>query len=305
MKLKIDIGFNNDYIKNRIELIEKKYKAEIVDDEYLGLKDVDYLLTTKLAEADLLAENTLKKVFVPYTGMNKFPLELLKKKKITISNTHAKAHIVAERALALTLTVMGKIITYDKALRDNHRWLTREFWGSEFWNSLYNKKCGIVGMGEIGQNIKKLLLPFNCEIINLKRDEKKSFADTYVEDIDEMMKKSDVLFFTCTLNEETKHLINTENVHLLQNKFIINVSRGDVIQEEALYKSLNENIIMGAGIDVWYAYPKGKTQMNPCNYDLSKFDNLVMSPHASCHATENQHTYYEDIFNQIERELEK
>lgn len=303
MKIKIDIGFSNDYIEDRVKTIKNKYLADIVYDDYDGLKDIDFLLATKLKGDDLDDSNCLKEVFVPFTGVNKFPLEKLNEKNIKISNTHAKAHIVAERAMALTLSLMGKIVSYDHEIRNNHRWLTREYWGSEFWNSLFNKKCGIVGMGAIGQNIKSLLSPFNCEIINLKRDESKALANTYSENINEMMETCDVLFLTCTLNEETRHLINNDNIHLLKDKFIINVSRGDVIQEKALFRGLDENIILGAGIDVWYAYPQEKTHQNPSNYDLSSFKNLVMSPHASCHAIEAKHLYYEDIFNQIENAI--
>lgn len=300
MKIKINIGFMNDYIEERINSLRKEFSIDIVYDDYAGLDDVDVLLATSLSEGDLETQDKLKAIFVPFTGLNKFPLMKIEEEGIYISNTHAKAHIVAERGLALTLALMGKVIPYDQELRNNDRWLTREFWGSEFWNSLYNKKCGIVGMGSIGRNTKKLLKPFNCKIINLKRDEKKGMADIYSEDINGLLDESDVIFLTCALNEETKHLINKSNIHLLKNKFIINVSRGNVIEEEALYAALEEKIILGAAIDVWYQYPKNSKTMKPSKYDLSKFNNIVMSPHASCHAEEAKHTYYEDIFNQIE-----
>ena len=114
--------------------LRKKTSIDIVLDDYVGLSGVDVLLATALSDDDLESQDKLKAIFVPFTGLNKFPLMKIEEEGIYISNTHAKAHIVAERGLALTLTLMGKVIPYDQELRNNDRWMTREFWGSEFWN---------------------------------------------------------------------------------------------------------------------------------------------------------------------------
>ena len=306
MKMMVSIGFMNTYIEERINKLRDDYNIEIVmEDSPIDLTGIDLILATGFSEDLIDSADQLKCVFIPFTGTNRFPVEQLEAKGINVINTHAKAHIVAERAMALTLTLMGKVMVYHNALKEQGRWLTREFWGEEFWNSLYNKRCGIVGMGHIGENISKLLKPFGCTIINLERDAKKDLADEYFENIEAMMSSCDILYLTCALNDETTHLINKNNIHLLENKFIINIARGPVIEEEVLYISLKDRIIAGVGQDVWYKYPKGKEGTWPSQYPIHEFENIVMSPHASCHAYEAKDAYYEGIFNQVEKYLEK
>jgi phosphoglycerate dehydrogenase-like enzyme len=305
MRLKVDIGFTNDYIKNRIKILEFKFPVQVVDQTHVGLEGVDYLLAPSLSKENLECASDLKAVFVPFTGTNRFPKDDLSLRGISLYNSHAKAHIVAERALALTLAVMGKINAYDRALRDQGRWLTREAWGQELWHSLYNKKCAIIGMGAIGQKLVPLLKAFNCRILNLERDKVKELGDIYYDDLNVLLAEADLVYLACSLTDETTHLINQDNLHLLQDTFLINIARGPVVEEEALYKGLGQGILLGAGIDVWYQYPKEGNNQQPSSYDLGAFNHLVMSPHASCHTHEDQHAYYEDIFNQIEQVMKK
>jgi lactate dehydrogenase-like 2-hydroxyacid dehydrogenase len=285
----------NAYQKRRIDQLKDKGLtiADSLDDQ------VELLLTGRWS--DDFYTHSLKAVFVPYTGKNRFPLNDFEKRKINIFNSHAKASIVAERAFTLALAVLGKIVPYHSALQTGH-WTTREKWGKEFWHSLQNKRCGIVGMGHIGKALSGYLAPFHCRIINLSRDQKKNLADEYASSFDELIAMSDIIFIACPLTDQTRHMVNMKNIHLFKDKVIVNIARGEVIEEEALYLGLKEDILLGAGIDVWYQYPKDGTAY-PSNYDLS-FDHLVMSPHAASHAKEFQHAYYEDIFNQIEQYVE-
>lgn len=290
MKLYINIGSINAFQIKRFELVN--FVHEIVDDP----KKADLLLITRWQD-DYLHDG-LKAIFVPYTGLNRFPVDLLRKKNIQVINTHAKAHLVAERAFALTLTVLGKILPYHKALAQEGRWLTRENWSEEFWESLHGKKCGFIGMGHIASYLINYLQAFNCPIINLKRDQHKKMAKVYADSLEDLIIKSDIIYLTCTLNDETKDLINDSHLELLRGKVLINVARGQVINEDTLFKLLDDKVLYGAGIDVWYQYPTDKV-MQPSKYDLSKFDNLVMSPHASCHAYAFKNDYYDDIFTKI------
>jgi phosphoglycerate dehydrogenase-like enzyme len=281
--------------------LKEKYDIDVIVEEVCtDLTDVDLLLATRLDKQVLHTADKLKALFIPFTGMNKFPLDELKERNVSIINTHGKAPIVAERALALTLSLMGKIVTYHESLRDEGRWLTREFWGTEFWNSLYHKKVGIIGMGNIGQAIIKLLNPFDVEIINLSRDVNKNLADKYVDELDDLLKECDLLYITCELNAETTGLINSDNIHLLKGKFLINIARGQVVDEKVLYQALKDNVLAGAGLDVWYQYPVNNTKTFPSIYPIHTLSNVVLSPHASCHAEEAKHDYYIDIFNKIE-----
>lgn len=290
MRLYIDIGQGNHFQLERFQQV-KSDKIEIVDDPLKA----ELLLVTSWSD-DYTGE--YKAVFVPYTGLNRFPLEALKSKGVKVINTHAKAKLVAERAFTLCLSVLGKILPYHQALNEEGRWLTREKWGHEFWRSLNHLNVGIVGMGHIGQHLLHYLAPFHCNIINLNRDLNKDLADKYVAGIEELLQESDVIFLACALNDQTIGIINKNHLDLLENKVIINVARGPVLDEETLYLGLKNGLLYGAGIDVWYQYPK-PDPIQPSKYDLTKFSNLIMSPHASCHADNFKNDYYDDIFMQI------
>lgn len=294
MRLLIDIGEENSFHYPLLEEMCERNDLEIVYDINI---QCEYIITTRWRSN--YNQMKLKAVFVPYTGLNRFPVKELKSKGIDIINTHAKAHLVAERALALTLTLLGKVMVYHNALKNEGRWLTRENWGNEFWYSLRNKRCAIIGMGAIGKELVNLLRPFNCKIINLSRDIKKELGDEFYETFEELVAHSDIIFFSCALTSETKYLVNMNNYTQFKNKFIVNISRGDVIEEEALYQMLKENIILGAAVDVWYQYPRNIATY-PSKYDIHLLDNIVMSPHASCHATEFKDAYYIDITDKLE-----
>jgi len=291
MKLFISIGANNDF---QLERLRKILPSEIVIVENYLQADI-FLLTTW---EDKYFTMKIKAVFIPYTGKNRFPIEKLASKNIDVYNTHVKSKLVAERAFSMTLAVLGKLMTYDHALRHEGRWLTRDNWGFEFWKSLHNKRCGIVRMGHIGRNLLAYLEPFNCEIINLERDRLKALANSYVLNIIELIKSSDIIYLCCPHTNETVNLVNMTHLNLLENKVIINVSRGEVLEEEVLYRGLKEGKLYGAGIDVWYQYPVAGPRF-PSKYDLSEFNNLLMSPHASCHVEEFKNDYYDDIFCKI------
>lgn len=291
MKLLVNIGEMNSFQLKKIQALGESSHLEIVYDDQVAC---DLILSTKWQ--DHYNHPHLKALFVPFTGLNRFPVESLKAQGVQVINTHAKASLVAERALALCLTMMGKVMTYHNALKEEGRWLTRENWGKELWYSLQNKRVGIIGMGHIGQAISSYLKAFNCQILNLERDKPKALGDWYLS-LEDLLETSEVLFIACELNPSTKDLINKQNMHLLKNTWLINIGRGGIIEEEALYLSL-KTYLLGAAIDVWYNYPKDGT-CSPSNYPIHTLDNLVYSPHASCHALEFRDAYYDDIIEKI------
>lgn len=295
MKLFTDIKSPSRYQEDRLNRL-KGLDIEIIDEI---TDDVDLILVSRWQDA--YWTKNLKAVFVPYTGYNMFPVSQLTQAQIPIFNTHAKSAIVAERAFAMTLSLLGKLRPYHQALLRG-QWSTRENWGDEYWYSLHGKSCGIIGMGHIGRHLRDYLKPFGCTIVNLKRDREKKLGDYYSDTVEELIMLSDIIYITCPLTEATRNLINMDNIVLLKDKWLINVARGGIVSEEALYHGLSEGILRGAGIDVWYQYPKeGPT--TPSQYDMT-FDHLVMSPHAASHALEYKDAYDEDIFNQLEAFLE-
>lgn len=303
MKIGFSVGESSEYFSTKVEEIRSIFPDIDFEIYKTGCNkdysDVDALFVTRLNKEDLLKACKLTNIFVPYTGVNGFPLDEIKKRNIIISNSHAKAKIVAERAMALTLASMGRIIEYHQELK-NGVWHTRKYPG-DYWNSLYNKKCGIYGFGHIGRQLAKLLKPFDCKIYSLNRHEDSGECDYYVDNIEVLAESVDILFVCVPLSDETKGSIDRNILSKMKDKFLINVSRGRVVEEEALYWALNENILAGAGLDAWYIYPENGSELRiwPSNYPIQNFKNVVMSPHAASHAIEAKRDYLDDTFDNL------
>jgi phosphoglycerate dehydrogenase-like enzyme len=217
-----------------------------------ALKDCDAVVSGRISAEEIESAKNLKVIFVPFTGLNSFLLELIKTKKIILSNTHANAPYVAERAVTLALSLLGRVVEF-------HNDLAKGKWGrsddnDDMWLSLRGKTCGILGLGNIGLNISKLLKPYDCKIIGFKKNVSTISADFTGEisaDLDYVLDISEVIFSVLPLNPETKHLLNAQNLPKMKGKFIINVGRGETIHEESLYNALKDGTLAGAALDVW------------------------------------------------------
>ena len=139
-------------------------------------------------------------------------------------------------------------------------------------DSVYNKKVGIVGLGKIGKEFAKKIEILSMDI-NYFGPNKKSVKYRYFNNLKKMAKYVDYLVITCAGGEKTKKLINTDILNVMKkNAYIINVSRGTVVDETALLKSLKNKMIKGAALDVFESEPK----INPL---FKKLSNVILHPH--------------------------
>jgi phosphoglycerate dehydrogenase-like enzyme len=245
----------------------------------------------------------LEMVFIPFTGVNRLPFDYLIKRGIKVSNNHGNTPIVAERAVSLALAITGRVVEYhnDMKMGDWHR---NYDGGSPFdlWTSIQKKKVTILGCGAIGKNIAKLLQGFDCEITGFKRNYTENIEGFHhiTNDLEKALRDAHVIFITLPLTEGTKELINQKNSHLLKDKFIVNVARGEIIEERTLYESLKNGILKGAAIDCWYNYPNSKMHYTlPSHYPVHKLKNIVISPHAASHSVEGKLFQLEDTLMNI------
>ncbi|MBA7550591.1 Glyoxylate/hydroxypyruvate reductase B [subsurface metagenome] len=115
-----------------------------------------------------------------------------------------------------------------------------------------------------------------------------------------MIKESDFIVVAVPLTRETKGLIGGEELNLMKEKYLINISRGIVINEEALFESLKEGNLAGAAIDTWYQYPTSRQkEILPSKYDFHKLDNVVMSSHAAGYTDRALEENIKSVFNNI------
>lgn len=293
------VGVFSDDIFNVYNRKEYSFPLEkLVDADDSKIKAIDTLIAGSLSNNFFDKNPQVRNVFIPFSGRNGFDENYIKENKILLYSTSVHSQYVAERALALCLALMGKIVEYDFSLKKGN-WSKRNFKDRISWNSLFNKKVGIYGFGAIGKEIEKLISPFNCEIKILSRSYKDGYQN--VRSLEDLVDFSDVLFVSVPLTEDTRGVIDEKILARMKEKILINVARGKIIQEEALYQALLEKSLMGYASDVWFNYPeKGKDYAMPSKFPLEN-ERVVMTPHCGGFAEGVEILRYTDILDQIER----
>ena len=268
-------------LRNEFSEVDFVTDAQKVDSE---IKNTDAVVAGEITLKFIQRAKKLKIIFVPYVGVNALPLDYIKTHGIRISNVHGNARYVAERCIALALSFYGKIIDYHNDLKQ-FQW--HGYWAkgtlSDTWESIQGKTCTVIGTGEIGKYIARYLKVFDCRTIGFKKrtvTEKPDCFDEITTDLNEALEKGELIFVTLPLTEDTKGMFSAEVLTRLKGKFLVNVGRGLVVDEEGLYRALKKGILRGAGIDTWYNYPeKGGTTAKPSKYPIHELPNVILSPH--------------------------
>jgi len=243
------------------------------------IKNAQIVITARLSNEEIMSSK-IRWIIVPMAGVNALDWEAIRSKNITVSNCHANASAVAERAFALALALLGRIVEFDRDLRYGI-WHGYSVGSAEEdqWSSLRGKTVCIVGMGHIGEELSKLLQPFGCNVIGVRRSAPK-VPSTITSDLDWAVEQSEVVFITLPLTKETRNLFDFDRLQRMKGKYLINVSRGDIVDERALFEVLRDGILAGAAIDTWYLYPRGNNEVVlPSRYAFNTLKNVVLSPH--------------------------
>lgn len=278
-----------------VRLLDPKIKKPIMDD--IDKQEIQILITSKMNQEQFNELPNLKGIIVPMTGLDGFDEAIINNSSIKILNAHSLASFVAERGLGIAMTLLGKIITQSQLLKEGI-WMRGDESGK--WTSLKNKKIGIYGYGAIGKSLVKMLKPFDPELYIINRHKEYDKELHLVKDLDELTKISDILFICVPANSETSHSISTKELDNMKDGFIINVGRGKVVDQKALFDALYNEELKGYGSDVWYNYPeKGNETTRPCDVALETFDNVVMTPHNSWNFDERKDLVEEEVVEHL------
>ena len=272
------------------------------------LPEVEVVIGGSFSKEDLDQAKKLKLFQIPFAGVDQLDLSLYKNRKdIFICNVHANRAAVAEHAFALILALAKNIVTNDRDLRLG-RW--HGFSSKEPTIQLQGKSLGIIGLGSIGWEIAKVGYALGMKIFALKREikekdlEKKKILEFLGanKDLEKVIKESDFIIITVPLTQKTKGLIGKKELKLMQGKYLVNISRGAVIDEEALFKSLEEHYLSGAAIDTWYQYPTNEQkEILPSQYNFHKLENVVLSPHTAGYSDRALEENIKSVFDNIVR----
>ncbi len=218
---------------------------------------------------------------------------------ILICNSHINAAEVAEYAITLLLAVAKNIIPNDRELRKGD-WKFA-FGGPNPNIEIRNKTCLIVGLGNIGSEIASRLKGFDVRIVAATRSGTSKRADLVeklvkIDNIQPLVEAADFVILSLPHTPESEGLVDNEFISWMKPKsIIVNISRGPIVDEKALFAALKDNKIRGAGLDVWWRYPKkwrGKGNP-PTDMPYQELDNLVASPHRAGYSENTERLYFE------------
>ena len=277
-----------EYIKNGLEQkISGKYELlipeEFTDKGIISLsKDAEVLLGPYVSKEILENSPNLKLIQVPWTGMDTFDFEAVRGYDVTVCNTHSNAESVAELGVTLVLDLLKKVSYHDRKMRVGN-WNRDQEPLNLKSRMLSNQTVCILGYGNIGSRIGKLISAFGSTVIAVDDNAKEGASTVYNnDDIDMALAKADVVICTLPLLDSTKSLINIDKFKVMKKDAIfVNMSRAAIVDEKSVWEALNNGIIAGFASDVWWKAPKrGESESYPSeDYEFWKLENVIMSPH--------------------------
>ena len=268
-------------------------KEELINNLKGQSYDALFCLLTDKIDADVMDSfgPQLKIIANMAMGFDNINIEEAKKWGIIITNTPGVlTNTVAEHTFALMLAIAHRVVEADKFTRA----LKYQGWAPMLLlgNDLSGKILGVVGLGRIGSRVAyHALKGFDMKVVyyDVKRNEdfEKEFSAVYLP-LEELLKQSDFVSIHVPLLDSTQHLINAENLKLMKpSAYLVNTSRGPVIDEAALAYALANKVIKGAALDVFEFEPK----ITP---GLLQLDNAILTPHIAS-ATEETRSKMSDL----------
>jgi D-3-phosphoglycerate dehydrogenase len=237
---------------------------------------------TNVTQEVLEAATHLKLVGRAGVGLDNIDLESADRRGVKVVSTpEAPAEAVAELTIGLILSLARGISGADCAMKEG-RWIKNELIGWE----IKGKTLGTIGLGNVGKRVAMLARALSAKILITKRTRPNSDLLDKLEaefiSLQELLKRSDIITIHVPYTPETHHMIGEKELQLMKREaYLINTSRGAVVDEKALLEALQSQRIRGAALDVYEVEP-------PTNWTLMQLPNVVCTPHVGAQTLEAQ-----------------
>lgn len=269
-------------MNNFVSLEPKQFPAYLEAIESSGAKVVplgpdvramvwtDYANPQGLRDA-LQANPQLQWVQLPFAGVDAFQ-DIIQLNPVFTSAKRSYSEPVAEHALMLCMA-LGRILP--ERIRATS-------WGKKHADSLFDADVLIIGGGGIAEQLVELLNPFKANITVVRKRPSESFISGFTgrvvgfEQLDEQLTKAQFVVLACALTDETRFLFNRERFALMRNdSYLVNIARGEVVDQDALLQALSSGQIAGAATDVTYPEPL------PEGHPMWSEPKLIITPHTA------------------------
>ena len=271
-----------------------------------AMQDTDVLVPTvtdKLTEAILAQAGSRLKLIASFgTGVDHIDLAAAKARGITVTNTPGVlSEDTADVAMALILSVPRRLVEGDGRARAG-KWTGWSPTGM-LGHRINGKRLGIIGMGQIGQAIARRARGFGMSVHYHNRNAvhpaiEAELEATYWDDLDEMLRRMDIVSVNCPYTDATKGLVSAERLALMpEHAYLVNTARGEIVDEKALADALEAGSIAGAGLDVYADEPAIAQRLRERN-------NVVLLPHIGSATIEGRHAMGDKVIINIQTFLD-
>jgi phosphoglycerate dehydrogenase-like enzyme len=250
------------------------------------LSDVDVLVGMGFTREMAAAAPRLRLVQVPGAGLDRVDRGALAG-GTALANAYGHEIGIAEYVIGAMLALARDFGRIDADLRRG-QW--DSVWSGRpvpLWPELAGKTLGILGYGRIGQAVAKRARAFDMDVLAIRRDASRPDPLGLASvrgpaALDDVLGRSDYVAITLALTAETRGLIDARRLGLMKpTAALINVARGEVVDEDPLYEALRRGSIAAAALDVWYRYPSDGTPTPPAHRPFHTLPNVLMTPHVS------------------------
>lgn len=246
------------------------------------LGGADALVSARFSAAMAAAAPALRLVHTPGAGTDGIDFAAVPE-ATAVCNVFGHEAAIAEYALMAMLTLNRELFQIDRALR-------RGDWGERApQRELRGRTVAVIGLGHIGVRVVQYAHALGMRVTGVTRSPATNGRDQLglarlggLADLPEVLGDADFVVLAIPLVANTRGLIGERELRAMKSTaYLINVARGGVIDEPALYRALKERTIAGAAIDVWYRYPAGREPCPPSTEPFHQLDNIIMTPHVA------------------------
>ena len=259
-------------------------------------------ISPKIDKDVLTAANNLKVIGICSIGVNHVNLEVAEQLGITVYNSPGlNSQSVAELVIAEMLTLSRGIVRADRTVKNQRSWSKYMFNGRE----ISGKTLGIIGFGKIGQLVAGFAKAFDIKILTydiIKIEEALIKYDASFVSLERIYRESDYITMHLPLTKETKNMISTDEIAMMKNDcMLINMSRGGIVDEEAVKEALENGRLGGFATDVLCFETIDETKVESPLFDLDDKYNFIVTPHIGAQTDDSMERIGISMLKKIEK----